>query len=174
MATKKTRKKQTKLKKTAAKRKPIRKPAKKKLVAKKKAAPRKKLAKKKLAPKAKQKVAVKKTAVKTSSARKKRSGARTPVASRKRVRGKGQSVNIESFAAEEVRARSGGQAGDLQGLSDAASADSQSVDELIEEGNAFEADVVAGVEAADRGDEDEVHTHEVPEDDVPGEYLDKE
>jgi hypothetical protein len=48
------------------------------------------------------------------------------------------------------------------------------VDELIEEGNAFEAEVVSGVEAADVGDEEEVHTHEVPEDDVPEEYLDKE
>jgi len=53
-------------------------------------------------------------------------------------------------------------------------ADSESVDELIEEGNAFEADVVSGVERADDNDEQEVHTHEVPEDDVPGEYLDEE
>jgi hypothetical protein len=166
MATKKTRKKQNKLKKTAAKRKPIKKTAKKKLAAKKKAAPRKKLAKKpakkKAAPKAKRKLAVKKT-----------TGANT-AAARKRVQGKSQSANIESFAPEEVRARSAGQSGDLQGLSNSASADSESVDELIEEGNAFEAEVVSGVEAADRGDEEEVHTHEVPEDDVPGEYLDKE
>src|SRR5207244_7567256 len=68
---------------------------------------------------------------------------------------------------------SGTQAGDLQGLSTRAGADSESVDELIEEGNALEADVVAGVEAADNADEREVHTHEVPEDDVPGEYLDE-
>ena len=53
-------------------------------------------------------------------------------------------------------------------------ADSESVDELIEEGNAFEADVVTGVEDAEGADEREVRTHEVPEDDVPGEYLDKE
>jgi hypothetical protein len=32
--------------------------------------------------------------------------------------------------------------------------------------------VVAGVEEADNSDEKEVHTHEVPEDDVPDEYLD--
>jgi hypothetical protein len=62
----------------------------------------------------------------------------------------------------------------LQGLSDVEGADSESVDELIEEGNAFEADVVAGVEDAGDADEKEVHTHEVPEDDVPGEYLDKD
>ena len=165
MATKKTRKKQTKLKKTAAKRKPIKKTAKKKPAAKKKTAPWKKLAKKpakKAAPRATRKLAVKKT-----------TGAKT-AAARKRVQAKGQSANIESFAPEEVRARSAGQSGDLQGLSDTAGADSESVDELIEEGNAFEAEVVSGVEAADRGDEEEVHTHEVPEDDVPGEYLDKE
>ncbi|HEX6502869.1 MAG TPA: hypothetical protein VF011_06440 [Terriglobales bacterium] len=71
-------------------------------------------------------------------------------------------------------ARSGQQSGDLQGLSRAEQADSESVDELIEEGNAFEADVVAGVEAADNADQREVHTREVPEDDVPEEYLDKD
>jgi hypothetical protein len=70
--------------------------------------------------------------------------------------------------------RSGGQSGDLQGLSNVESADSESVDELLEEGNAFEADAVKGVEEAGDFDEREVHTHEVPEDDVPGEYLDAE
>ena len=70
--------------------------------------------------------------------------------------------------------RSGEQSGDLQGLSSRESADSESVDELVEEGNAYEADVVAGVERADDADEKEVRTHEVPEDDVPGEYLDDE
>jgi hypothetical protein len=69
-------------------------------------------------------------------------------------------------------ARSGGQAGDLQGLSDAAGADSESVDELLEEGNAFEAEAVKGVQ--DAKDEGEARTHEVPEDDVPGEYTDKD
>jgi hypothetical protein len=62
----------------------------------------------------------------------------------------------------------------LQGLSNREAADSESVDELLEEGNAFEADAVSGVEAADNADEQEVHTHEVPEDDVPSEYLDEE
>ena len=69
---------------------------------------------------------------------------------------------------------SGGQAGDLQGLSDYQGSDSESVRELLEEGNAMEAEVVKGVEeAGDRGDR-EVRTHEVPEDDVPGEYLERE
>lgn len=64
--------------------------------------------------------------------------------------------------------------GDLEGLSRTEQADSQSVDELVEEGNIVEAGVVAGVEEADDQDTKEVHTHEVPEDDVPGEYLEKE
>ena len=80
----------------------------------------------------------------------------------------------ESFPRSSTRARSGAQSGDLQGLSGRESADSESVDELVEEGNAFEADAVAGVQAADDADEQEVRTHEVPEDDVPEEYLDKD
>ncbi|MGO9127033.1 MAG: hypothetical protein ACLP6G_19375 [Terriglobales bacterium] len=74
----------------------------------------------------------------------------------------------------EPELRSGGQAGDLQGLSNVESADSESVGELLEEGNAFEADVLTGVEDAGARAEREVHTHEVAEDDVPGEYLDEE
>ena len=59
-------------------------------------------------------------------------------------------------------------------MSNLAGANSESVDELLEEGNAFEAEVVKGVQDADEADEGEVHTHEVPEDDVPAEYRDKE
>lgn len=66
------------------------------------------------------------------------------------------------------------ESGDLEGLSRTERADSESVDELVEEGNAFEAGAVAGVEEADDQDTREVHTHEVPEDDVPEEYLDKD
>jgi hypothetical protein len=79
------------------------------------------------------------------------------------------------FAPEAAGSRSGGQSGDLQGLPDSESSDTESVDELLEEGNAFEADVVAGVEQADSDDDPrEVRTHEVPEDDVPEEYLDED
>jgi len=59
-------------------------------------------------------------------------------------------------------------------LSNLEGADSESVDELLEEGNAFEAGVVSGVEDADNADGKEVRTREVLEDDVPGEYLDEE
>ena len=92
------------------------------------------------------------------------------VAKRPRKRAR---VGEVAFPSERLGLHSGEQSGDLQGLSNLETADSESVDELIEEGNAFEADVVAGVESA--GDsEKEVRTHEVPEDDVPEEYLDKD
>ena len=66
---------------------------------------------------------------------------------------------------------SGGQSGDLQGLSDIESADSESVDELLEEGNAFEAEVVKGVEDAPDADEGEVRTHQRPqEEDLPEDF----
>ena len=78
------------------------------------------------------------------------------------------------LAPESAGLRTGGQSGDLQGLRDIESSDSESVDELLEEGNAFEADAVAGVEQAENDNTREVRTHEVPEDDVPEEYLDKD
>jgi len=69
---------------------------------------------------------------------------------------------------------SAGQSGDTQQLSDTASADSESVEELVDEGNAFEADAVLGVENAEDAHVSEVTTREVPEDDVPSEYLNDE
>lgn len=71
-------------------------------------------------------------------------------------------------------ARTAGQSGDIEGLRKVARADSESVEELAEEGQSFEADVVAGVEEAEDAEESEVVTHEVPEDDVPSEYDDNE
>jgi hypothetical protein len=93
---------------------------------------------------------------------------------KKKVRGKTQSVAAVAFEPVGLRERSGGQAGDLQGLSSIAGADSESVDELLEEGNAFEAEVVKGVQQAADAEEHEVVAHEVPEDDVPEEYLGKD
>jgi hypothetical protein len=73
---------------------------------------------------------------------------------------------------DELGPDSAGQSGDLQQLSDAAEADSESVEELMEEGNTFEAEAVAGVESAKDADVSEVTTHQFPEDDVPAEYRD--
>jgi N utilization substance protein A len=122
----------------------------------------------------KRKSAPKKAEVKTKVREKKATRRRTAaVALNKRVRSERQSVDTVAFALEGMAARSGGQSGDLQGLSNVQNADSESVDELLEEGNAFEADAVKGVEDAEEADAEEVHTHEVPQDDVPGEYLDR-
>ncbi|MGB7492860.1 MAG: hypothetical protein WBR26_27945 [Candidatus Acidiferrum sp.] len=48
--------------------------------------------------------------------------------------------------------------------------DSESVEELLEEGQSFEAEVVDGVENAPEPDQGEIRTREVEEDDVPEEY----
>jgi hypothetical protein len=69
---------------------------------------------------------------------------------------------------------SAGQSGDTQGLSDVAGAGTESVEELVEEGQYFEADVISGVEDAPDPDVAEVHTKQVPEDDVPAEYLERD
>ncbi len=98
----------------------------------------------------------------------------TRTATAKRPPAKRPSFAREPYRSQESQTESAGQSGDLQGLSGVEGADSESVDELVEEGNAFEADVVSGVERAGNEDGKEVRTHEVPEDDVPGEYLDEE
>ena len=162
MATKKKSKKQTKPKRTVDKKvTPMKKTVRKKL-AKKRVTPKKKLAKKKASPK--------KAAVKMKAGAKKIPGRKSAGATKKQIRGKSQSVNTVVFSPAGTGAQSGGQSGDLEGLSNVAGADSESVDDLIEEGNAFEAEVVQGVEDAPDPDQGEVRTHEVQEDDVPGEY----
>ena len=83
-------------------------------------------------------------------------------------------MDTVAYAPEGLAARSGGQSGDLQGLSSIEGADSESVDELLEEGNAFEAEAVKGVQDAGDAEEGEVHTHQDPEEDVPGKYRDKD
>jgi N utilization substance protein A len=69
---------------------------------------------------------------------------------------------------------SAGQSGDTQGLSDVAEAGPLSVEELLEEGQSFEAEAIGGVEAAPDPDVAEVRTAQVSDDDVPLEYLPRE
>ena len=69
---------------------------------------------------------------------------------------------------------SAGQSGDLQGLSRREDVDSESVEELAEEGQSYEAEVVSGVENALDPDQGEVRTRETSADDVPKEYTDKD
>ena len=130
----------------------------------------KKKAKKKIAG---QKAVTRKKPAKKKAAPKRKPSAKKTAQKKKRIRGKSESVDSVVFEPKGLGARSGGQSGDLQGLSGLEGADSESVGELLEEGNAFEAEVVKGVEDAGDADEGEVKTHEVPEDDVPEEYLDE-
>jgi len=95
---------------------------------------------------------------------------------KKKVKARRPTSQPRAFSLKKPDRQSGRQSGDLQGLSRIEGPDSESVAELLEEGNTFEAEVLTGVEAADAAENDggEVQTHEVPEDDVPDEYLDKD
>jgi hypothetical protein len=91
-----------------------------------------------------------------------------------KVRGKADQVGSLTFENTGLGARTGGQSGDTQGLSGVAETDSESVKELLEEGQSFEAEVLEGVENVPDADKGEIRTREIPEDDVPEEYLGKD
>jgi hypothetical protein len=136
------------------------------------------MATKKTKKKPKKKAAGKKVAPKKRPAKKKAAPKRKPFGKKtalkqKRVRGKSEIIDSVVYEPKGLGARSAGQSGDLQGLSGIEGAASESVEELLEEGNAFEAEVVRGVQKAGDADEEEVITHEVLEDDVPEEYFDE-
>ena len=81
-----------------------------------------------------------------------------------RLEGGATTVAADETTAGEVEATglgedSAGQAGDNAGLDTAPVAEAESVNELDETGQGFEADVVDGVENAPDADEAEVHTH---------------
>jgi hypothetical protein len=120
------------------------------------------------------KAAVKRAPVKKAAIRKtsgKRKGL-PPATDRNRARR--SSAADSPWAQRGLGAEAGGQSGDTEGLSRAEIADSESVEELLEEGQAFEAGVVSGVENAPDADKGGVRTRQVPEDDVPQEYLDED
>ncbi len=123
-------------------------------------------AKPKAKPKRKKSAASKTKSKKSLVAGKKNRKSRIPV--------RPDSAEIVSYGRRGLGARSGGQSGDTQGISAAVRTDSESVEELLEEGQSFEAEVVAGVENAPEPDEGEVRTKEVPEDDVPDEYREQD
>jgi hypothetical protein len=134
------------------------KPTHKKKSAKKPARPKKKIIlKKKFAPI--------KSAPKKKPARVKKPARRTPA---------DVSNTISSPRGRGLGPGAGGQSGDNQGLSRREVADSESVEELSEEGQEFEAEVISGVENAPDPDQGEVTTKQVPEDDVPSEYDDQD
>ncbi len=82
-----------------------------------------------------------------------------------------EELGPEGAGSDELGSDSGGQSGDIQGLSAIADADSESVEELAEEGQGYEADVISGVEDAPDADVAEVHTHEPRGDKLPPRSL---
>ncbi len=79
---------------------------------------------------------------------------------------------IDNFEHDELSPEAqAGQAGDIQQLESVADVTSESVEELVEEGNGLEANIVQGVEDAQDPDVSEVIMRQVPEDDIPAEYL---
>ena len=109
----------------------------------------------------------------------KRNAARKPAVRRRPVRETQAVLGSQSVETVQLRRRAraaaaGAGGGDFGGVSVVAGADSESADELLEEGQTFEAGIVSGVENAPDPDQDEVRTHEVSQDDVPEEYDDKD
>jgi hypothetical protein len=116
----------------------------------------------------------KKTSVKTARSAKKKLSSKKPV--REISSPESSSLSGRTFSREPRRTnwRTAGQSGDVQGLSGKAIVDSESVEELLEEGQAREAAAISGVENAPDADQGEVRTRQVLEDDVPEEYLDED
>ena len=143
--------------------------AKKKTAAKKKAGGSRKAAGKKKAAK-KPKAAAKKVVFSKRSARVTRTAPREISSGSERSSlGSSRLVRALRSPRRGTGDEAGGQAGDLQGLSREEDAGAESVEELVEEGQAFEADVINGVENAPDADEGPIRTHDRLEDDIPPE-----
>jgi hypothetical protein len=139
-----------------------------------------------MAKKAKQKKAkrgAKKITAKAKLRRKKaapkRKAAHKPAARRRSVRETQAVMGSQSVATVPLKRRArtaaaGTGGGDFGGASVVEGVDSESADELLEEGQTFEAGIVSGVENAPDPDQGEVRTREVSQDDVPEEYDDKD
>jgi hypothetical protein len=158
------------------------KPARKKIVSRKKSTNKKSTAKKKAPAKkpVKKSSATKTTVARKPSAKKKTAAkkqfmAKKKPAVKKPSRRREEPINpITPSGRRGLGAASGGQSGDTQGLSRRSYDDSESVEELMEEGQYMEAEAVSGVENAPDADQGEVRTRQFPEDDVPEEYKDED
>jgi hypothetical protein len=149
---------------------------KKKTVSRKKPALKKSAAKKAAsARKTSKKAAPKKLVAKGKSAAKKKSSAKKKPATKKATHRREQAVNpVTPSGLRGLVAESGGQSGDTQVLSRRSYDDSESVEELMEEGQYMEAEAVSGVENAPDADQGAVRTRQFPEDDVPEEYQNED
>jgi len=152
-----------------ARKKPARK---KKTVSRKKPTLKKKIAK--TAKNKKKLAAVKKPSAQGRPAVKKKRAAKKKSAAKKATR-RAEIINpVTPSGRRGLGPESGGQSGDTQGLSRRSYDDSESVEELMEEGQYMEAEAVSGVENARDADQGEVRTTQFPEDDVPEEYQNED
>lgn len=149
---------------------------KKKTVSRKKPTLKKKIAKTAKTAKSKKKLAaVKKASAKAKPAVKKKRAAKKKSAAKKATRRRAEIINpVTPTGRRGLGPESGGQSGDTQGLSRRSYDDSESVEELMEEGQYMEAEAVSGVENARDADQGEVRTTQFPEDDVPEEYQNED
>lgn len=133
-----------------------------------------------------------KTAGKKSVARRKKTAKRGKVPAKKRLTRNVAAANARKAARKNRAARrerlsrglrsvgndiavmsagpgsgSAGQSGDIQGLTDVETADSESVRELVEDGQDYEAGIIDGIENVPDADQGEIKTREVPEDEIP-------
>lgn len=85
-----------------------------------------------------------------ASPRKEAAGIAAPSANlgREYFQGKVALVDGSPIDPRGIGADAGGQSGDLQGLSEVEDVESESVEELVEEGQDYEAEIVAGIERA--------------------------
>jgi hypothetical protein len=111
----------------------------------------------------KNKPTAKSEAAKSKSGKNKVSRKKKAVRATAAVRRKSQSVETVSLEPKGLGTRAGVGAGDLQDISILENVDSESAQELLEEGQAFEAGIISGVEDAPDADKSEVTTHEVPQ-----------
>ncbi len=140
------------MKQKKASRKKKAKPAKKSSVAKK-ITSRNKVARKKIV----------KKPVRKKPVRRKRTSRRAP-----------ELATVAALENKRINSRGAGSSGDNQKLSRVEDVDSESVEELIDEGQSYEAAAISGVEGALDPDQGEVTTKQIPEDDVPDEYKEKD
>jgi hypothetical protein len=125
----------------------------------------------------KKKIRKKKTARKKKPVAKKKASPKKKPVRRKASRAQRERAVERPFDPGDRRglgSDAAGQSGDTQGLRRNEIADSESVEELVEEGQDYEAEAISGVENAKDPDQGEVTTREVLEDDVPLEYDDEE
>ena len=85
-----------------------------------------------------------------------------------------RTYSVVSTQDKGLGAGSAGQSGDTQGLSDIAEAGPESVEELLEEGQFFEAEIINAVEEGSGSEVKELHTKQLLMDDVPTEYLERD